>query len=43
MCGEALDQLGHVFQESCFETKILKEDTEGNDNMLENKLNNTIH
>ena len=43
VCGEALDQFGHVFQESCFETKILKEDTEGDDNMLENGLNNTIH
>ena len=29
VCGEALDQGGHVFQESCFETKISKEDTEG--------------
>ena len=29
VCGEALDQGGHVFQESCFEAKISKEDTEG--------------
>ena len=29
VCGEALDEGGDVFQESCFETKIFREDTEG--------------
>merc|ERR1711997_1303913 len=28
VCGEALNQLGDVFQESCFETKIKREETE---------------
>jgi len=31
VCGEALNQLGDVFQESCFETKIKREETEGDD------------
>ena len=31
VCGEALNELGEVFQESCFETKIKREETEGDD------------
>ena len=28
MCGEAMDHTDIVFQEGCFETKILREETE---------------
>ena len=29
VCGEAMDQQGEVYQESCFETRIKRKDVEG--------------
>ena len=29
VCGEAMDQEGEVYQESCFETRIRRQEVEG--------------
>ena len=29
VCGEAIDQEGEVYQESCFETRIRRQEVEG--------------
>ena len=29
MCGEAIDEKGEVYQDSCLETRIMKEESKG--------------